>query len=197
MTTTFDNKVYDIIKDGGDPSPGPDPGPDPEIGFDDVYPVGSTYTSKSFTIPLKQGTWQLVGVYGFAQNNIQGVDYDYIFNKQSVMIIMHSEYSKEGYANWTCDFSSALGSYTIEAIIGQGFQADGTFKFYDDYIETRNIGGWTGQYKDTNKFYISSTGGIVNGRNYELTFLIKLSDLNTVVSSFATFPLSYEFERTN
>ena len=56
MTNTFDNKVYEYIKEGGG-------GSSESLSFDDVYPVGSIVRISTKT-PPSQGTWEFTGVYG-------------------------------------------------------------------------------------------------------------------------------------
>ena len=51
MSSTFDNKVYELISDGS------------SITFDEIYPVGSI-VRRSPKIPPNQGTWKLCGIYG-------------------------------------------------------------------------------------------------------------------------------------
>ena len=51
MSSTFDNKVYELISDGS------------SITFDEIYPVGSI-VKRSPKISPNQGTWKLCGIYG-------------------------------------------------------------------------------------------------------------------------------------
>ena len=51
MSSTFDNKVYEYMKD------------DSKLTFNDIYPFGSYVKCPAF-FPPKIGTWDMVGVYG-------------------------------------------------------------------------------------------------------------------------------------
>ena len=58
MSSTFDNKVYELISDGS------------SITFDEIYPVGSI-VRRCPKIPPNQGTWKLCGIYGTHEYTIK------------------------------------------------------------------------------------------------------------------------------
>ena len=55
MSSSFDNKVYELIKTEEEKEP---------LTFDDIYPVGSIVRNSIKEPTFKNGTWVMTGVYG-------------------------------------------------------------------------------------------------------------------------------------
>lgn len=185
MSETFDNKVYEIIKAAATANVSNEI---LNITFNTFYPVGSLITNKTGSVPITNGTWKLVGMYGLANFTNNNVQYNVVFNNQYAIVGVKFD-NTVGSNSFDISITSLLGSNSIKAIIGTTYKNDNTYTFFDD------SGNWSATLKGNDTLTISANG-LSSGRKYEFSYLTLLDDLITTSSKCTTFPIAYEFERT-
>ena len=189
--SSFDNKVYDIIKSGKNNDI-------PNVSkprFNDVYPVGSVFFSNSTTCPLTYGTWKLSGIYGVHKPD---PNYDIVFNKDYV--IFHLVMDAGGSKDWEIAFNVYFNSdVNIKTIIGQtytspqsGLDPNTYYNFYDDK------GGWYCYLPNTTHLKFHGEGLGITSRRYECSVMLKVNDLSYYLNAhkITTDKLTFEFTRT-
>lgn len=205
MTSTFDNKVYEILKGGGGPGPDPSPeeeeeeeeedipDPSPEVDFDNVYPVNSIISSRSSQCPFTEGTWKLIGLFGIGSSG----NHKITFERDHA--IWYSVIDAAGSTQWTINFNDYFGDCTIKSILGPSYKSpqneqspntDVYNRFYDD----KN--GWYVVKNSDSQITVKGAGLADRTRKYELTVLIQLNNFDQTIKTFAANDISYQFLRT-
>ena len=188
MSTTFDEKVYDIIKSGKNTVSNEVT----TIKFNQAYPIGSTVMSNTAEVPIKLGTWKLSGIYGVCYHEWS---HPTIFNKDYVL--MHLFIDAGGQQDFKMGFNAYFADSTIKALIGQSYTSPKSgqdpniyYNFYDDK------GGWYAVCTDASHMTIHGSGLADTSRRYEVTVLIKINDLVNTAQTFKDEGLTFEFTRT-
>ena len=189
MSSTFDNKVYELISDGS------------SITFDEIYPVGSI-VRRSPKIPPNQGTWKLCGIYGTHEytdtsndtstNSECTIHHHLVFQGTSVIDYIKIDPCTD---TWV--------QFTYTSLFGQNY------KFYAPASLTRNTNGATSWYGEVINSTDESVGvSFVDGQTHlridksegtagvSAVILIQLTD-DLDNYSFGTVLMNYEYKRTN
>ena len=199
-SSSFDNKVYEILKNGGSGGGGGEeeeeeeediPDPSPDVDFDDVFPIGAVVICKSSECPFSPGTWQLTGLYGIATlNSLHTIS----FNKDHA--ICNTIIDASGSTQWSINFNDSFGDCTIKYLLGPSYRspqssssADAYNRFYDD----KN--GWYAIINGS-QLTVKGAGLADRTRKYELSVLIQMNSFDQVVKTFEHYDISYEFTRT-
>ena len=190
MSSTFDNKVYELISDGS------------SITFDEIYPVGSI-VRRSPKIPPNQGTWKLCGIYGTHEytdtsndtstNSECSIHHHLVFQGTSVIDYIKIDPCTD---TWI--------QFTYTSLFGQNY------KFYAPVTLTRNTNNsstsWAGEVVNSNDESVGLS--YVDGQTHlrinksegsagvSAAILIQLTD-DLDNYSFGTVLLNYEYQRTN
>ena len=186
MTTTFDNKVYEYIKEGGG-------GSSESLSFDDVYPVGSIVRMSTKT-PPSQGTWEFTGVYGNVYDDdtsSQVILNTFHFKGKSAIVISRWITSHSG----GTDFNDHFGqnNYEIKSVLGMhgaSNESNGTIYYaYDKDGKVFRVR----ISNDQNIFleFDTSKGAVTD---YTISSVIKITDINQVPLQDG---LSFEYKRTD
>ena len=113
--STFDDKVYEFIKDasGGGGS------------FDTVYPVGSCVSCNSINIPFTQGKWTLVGMRGLYEEEQEynaGIKHSFTLVMNHNSVIAHIRITAPNQVNTSINWKKFFPQgYSIQALLGPSY----------------------------------------------------------------------------
>ena len=188
--STFDDKVFDIIKASG----GLKGTQDGRVITDDLYPVGSKLRDTSSDLQFTNGKWILSGVFGTAEvivprSATSPIDVKYYFEfTGSLVRTTIKDLEAIGYTSITLDFGTYLGSCRVKSMIGQAFNIADVYKLWDNdkgQIEV-SFNGTT----------VTISGESLNiNRMHELSFLSTIIDFNTIKDVFKDSGLTFEYSR--
>ena len=190
MTSTFDDKVYSIIKTSG----GLKGEQLTRYVNDEMFPVGSKIRDTSPNIQFSQGKWVLTGVYGtkeviLKESATQPFPVTFYFECDgSCVRATIKDLYPIGYKSVTLDFGTYLGSCKIKQMVGQAFNVSNVYKLWDND---------KGQIEVT----INGTTATISGeslntnRMHEMTFLCNIVAFDTILDTFKNDNMTWEYMR--